>query len=127
MATPVYPATLPGPVSWEARPVVGALSSVGLSDRAALELRRISARRVYEASVSWQFLEAEYAAFTEFFRTDLLSGHKWFLMPIPSGAGYVEEAVRFVGRPAARNSGLTAFQVDAQLELWQGAASALAG
>lgn len=114
MTTPVFPLTLPGvsSLSWTADVQVQQSEGdiVGTYNR-----RRTSRVPSAEAGVSWTFLEGDYAIFQEFWKTDLIRGHRWFMLILPCAAGYAAHVVRFKKHRAAKSEGYTHVTVSATL------------
>jgi hypothetical protein len=115
MTTPIYPAQLPGPTTFVLAPgsqVVG-----GGNEGGPIALRRRSRQPTAKAQVSFRFLENDYEVFVDFWKTSLLYGHRWFILPTPGAIGIAPQVVRFDTRYTASKQGFRYMDVSAALEL----------
>lgn len=115
MSTPEFPSTLPvvSDMKW------GPNSQLFETDAdiGNREARRFTEVPSATASVTWRFLEEDFATFQEFYKNDLLRGHRWFSLPLPSGAGIVEHCVRFIGHRSSKRDGYGFRTVTADLDV----------
>lgn len=114
MTTPVFPASLPGVTrfSWESGRQILASDSPG--PRAVNRISRVPSAT---ASVEWEFVASEYQTFMDFWRVDLIRGHRWFLLTLPSAAGFKNHIVRFKEHRKTSFGGHQFFRVQATLEV----------
>lgn len=93
--TPTFPSDLPKPTTYSLGPSAQVIASddgsVGPRD-----FRKISRVPGAFVNLEWQFTPAQYASFVAFWKTDLLNGHRWFLVDVYSAAGLKQHLVRFV-------------------------------
>ena len=116
MSTPIYPFTIKGPNTYNMRPSPQILSgdnSVGPKD-----FRRRTKHAGAFASVTFNFLEAEYSIFTEWVRVYLLDGHKWFYIQLPSAGEITWHLARFVNKPSSKLNGHRYWVVSVDLEIY---------
>lgn len=94
MTTPVYPDSIPGvsSLAWGSEAQV----LVTEGDSGARAYRSTTRVPAAKASVTFRYLEGDFAIFKEFWKTDLIRGHKWFILTLPSAAGYAPHVVRFI-------------------------------
>lgn len=113
MTTPALPSSLPGVSSLKWGPV----SQIATTEReiGPLAYRRTTQVPAALASITWRFLEDDFAIFQEFWKTDLLRGHRWFTMVLPCGAGYATHVVRFRSHRTANVQGYAYKEVSAEL------------
>lgn len=115
MATPVYPSSLPGVCKFNGEPVP---QSIATPDAMAVAYRRRSRVPGSSVNVGWKYLESDYKVFRTWWESELLNGHKWFAMQLPSAAGIVNHIVRFGDQHYdAKMNGHRFWEVTAQLEI----------
>ena len=114
MATPIFPAVLPGvsSLSWGPLPALKTDSDTGPQDA-----RRISKVAAASAQVSWRFLQDDFEIFLNFWEVDLIRGHRWFMLTLPCAGGYLYHVVRFKSYHSAKSEGYNFRTVTAQLEV----------
>lgn len=115
MATPSYPIELPMLSQFKLTPFPQVLSTD--TDIGPKSFRRRSRQPGAFAAVEFRFLETEYSIFVEWFKTDLLYGHKWFWIPLPGPNGIGPLLARFVGKPSATLGGHRFWTVTGILEI----------
>lgn len=115
MATPEYPTALPGVAQWRIKPSTQVLA--GGDEGAPRDVRRRSVVPGALGQAGWSFIEADYAAFVAWWKTDLLRGHKWFWIELPSAGGITWHIARFNAPYQARMNGHRSFVVSAELEI----------
>lgn len=115
MATPSYPIELPMLSQFKLTPFPQVLSTD--TDIGPKSFRRRSRQLGAFAAVEFRFLETEYSIFVEWFKTDLLYGHKWFWIPLPGPNGIGPLLARFVGKPSATLGGHRFWTVTGILEI----------
>lgn len=115
MTTPTYPEELPVPSQFKLTPFPQVLASN--TDIGPKAFRRRSRQPSAFAAVEFRYLETEYSVFVEWFKTDLLYGHKWFWIPLPSPNGLVPLQARFTAKPTATLGGHRFWTVTGILEL----------
>lgn len=99
MTTPVFPTSLPGVSShsWEIDPQLVISEGDGPKD-----FRRRTRVPSATAEVTWKFKPEQFEDFQNFWKVDLIRGHRWFLLKLPCGAGIAYHYVRFIEH---RNAG----------------------
>lgn len=113
MTTPALPSTLPGVSSLKWGPVPQVMSTE--REIGPVAYRRFTQVPAALASVTWRFLEGDFAIFQEFWKNDLLRGHRWFTLVLPCGAGYATHVVRFRTHRTANVQGYAYKEVSAEL------------
>lgn len=113
MTTPAFPAELPwvSTLAWTAEG--GTL--VSENEVGPKDYRQTTRVPTATATVSWRFLEDDFAIFQDFWKNDLKRGHKWFTLPLPCGAGYAIHVVRFSKHRTAASEGYGYRTVQAEL------------
>lgn len=113
MTTPAFPSTLPGvsSLAWDAEPQ----ARISDNEVGNKDFRNFTAVPAAVAEVEWRFLDTDFAAFREFWKTGLLRGHKWFTLVLPSAAGYSRHVVRFTAPYSTTSDGYGYRTVRAQL------------
>ncbi len=103
MTTPTFPTDLPGVSTLRWSPT----AQVAATDReiGPLALRRRTRTPGALATVTWRLLEGDFAIFQEFWKEDLLRGHRWFYLTLPCAAGFVPHIVRFRSHRSASRDG----------------------
>lgn len=114
MATPIFPGVLPGVSSLSWGPGAALTTDADSGPQLA---RRLSNVPDATAQVSWRFLENDFQIFLDFWEQDLLRGHRWFMLVLPCGAGYLSHVVRFKSYHSAKSDGFNYRTVSAQLEV----------
>ena len=93
MTTPQYPTTLPGVSTFTLAPSAQVI--VSGNDVGPQALRRRSRQPGATSQLSFRYSETDYATFISWWKTELLYGHRWFTIRIPSAAGIARHVVRF--------------------------------
>lgn len=115
MATPRYPEQLPGVSTFRLVPTAQILA--GENETGPLALRRRSRQPGATAEVTFRFVESDYAVFMDWWKTDLLYGHRWFTISIPSAGGVTWHTVRFADRPRAALQGHRYWELTTTIEI----------
>lgn len=115
MATPKYPDELPIVSTYTMSPSAQALGSDNETGPRAL--RRRSRQPGATAQVTFRYIETDYRLFLEWWETELLFGHRWFWLQLPSAGGITWHVVRFAGRYTAVLEGHRLWTVRADLEI----------
>lgn len=115
MATPIFPATLPLVSSCSLSPSKQVISTD--ADVGPLAFRRRTSVPGAECEVSWRFMETDFSIFQEFWKTDLLRGHRWFYLVLPCAYGLTYHVVRFKKHRQAKRDGYAYRTVTATLEV----------
>lgn len=113
MTTPVFPVDLPDVWTNQGSPTAQVLS--GTDDTAPLAFRRLSRNPSAKSQVTWTFLEGEYKIFVAFFRDQLLFGHKWFYLRLPTALGFQYCVVRCSEVYTANQTGFDKWDVSLSL------------
>lgn len=116
MATPAYPATLPGPSRVNFRPGLQVLASDG-GELGPIDVRRRSRQPTADAQVTFRYLEDDYRTFVTWWKATLLYGHRWFTLPLPSANGLVDHVVRFAKKYSGQTQGHRYVEVTAEIEI----------
>lgn len=116
MTTPTYPEELPVPSQFKLTPFPQVLASN--TDIGPKDFRRRSRQPGAFAAVEFRYLESEYSIFVEWFKTNLLYGHKWFWIPLPSPNGITPLQARFTAKPTATLGGHRFWTVTGLLEIY---------
>jgi hypothetical protein len=115
MTTPVYPEDLPGVAAFQFTPTS---QLVGTElDRAAKATHRFTQVPGALASVTWAFNGEEYIRFMDWWRDELLDGHRWFKLILPSAAGFKYTVVRFLQHRETQTRGYRYWIVTASIEI----------
>lgn len=114
MTTPVFPDTLPGVSTLQWSPVDQTIATEQPGPRA---VRQRSSVAGADATVTWQFTEGEFAIFQEFYKTELLRGHKWFSLILPCALGHLPHIVRMVKHRSMTREGYNFRTVTAQIDV----------
>jgi hypothetical protein len=69
------------------------------------------------ATVGWNFSKDEFKIFMDWWREELLEGHRWFRLKLPSAAGLQYTIVRFLSHREVRNKGFKNWQIIGNLEI----------
>ena len=104
MATPVFPATLPG-VSMNGmgfKPDTGFIRSEMEAGPARQRQRFASTPTVF--TVTWTFTRAQLAIFEKFYQLDLAGGSAWFNIDLVNGVGKTTYVARFKETYSAQTS-----------------------
>ena len=115
MATPRYPADLPGVATHILTPTDQLLRSD--NDSGPESLRRRSVQPSANAQISFRYSKDEYSVFKAWWTDVLLFGHRWFLIRIPSAGGITWHYVRFTDRYRSKLVGHRYWDVSASIEL----------
>ena len=115
MATPRYPADLPGVATHILTPTDQLLRSD--NDSGPESLRRRSVQPSANAQISFRYSKEEYSLFKAWWTDVLLFGHRWFLIRIPSAGGITWHYVRFTDRYRSKLVGHRYWDVSASIEL----------
>lgn len=115
MATPRYPADLPGVATHILTPTDQLLRSD--NDSGPESLRRRSVQPSAIAQISFRYSKDEYSVFKAWWTDVLLYGHRWFLIRIPSAGGITWHYVRFTDRYRSKLVGHRYWDVSASIEL----------
>lgn len=62
-------------------------------------------------------MEGDFAIFQEFYKTDLIRGHRWFNLILPSAGGYIVRTVRFKKHRAAARDGYGYRTIQADIQV----------
>ena len=113
MATPIFPTSIAGvsSISW------GPGNPLQTDGKGPKTQRRLSAVPDATAQVTWRFLEGDFKIFLDFWKTDLLRGHRWFILTLPCGPGFELHVVRFKSYHSARSEGFNFRTITAELEV----------
>ena len=114
MPTPLYPTTLPLPKTVNLSAAEQRLSS---PSEDPYETRRITFVPGAVAAVTFKFLNGQFKQFREWYVYDLIDGHKWFSMKMPSAVGLVNHIVRFTEPPQEKLLAHRHWEVSATLEV----------
>lgn len=115
MAAPVFPDGLPNPSSFSWMPSQQVMPSS--NEGAARYVRRLSREPSAEAEVVWQLTSPQNATFWAWWRTDLLNGHRWFIVNIPSAVGIRLHLVRFINHPKRTLIGAGYSKLECKIEV----------
>ena len=115
MTVPRYPETLPGVSTFILTPTVQVLQSE--NEMGPVAGRRRTRQPGATAEVRFRFIATDYAVFVEWWKTELLYGHRWFLINLPSAGGITWHYVRFSDRYRATLNGHRNWEVQASLEI----------
>lgn len=115
MTTPVYPDNLPGVSEFQFTPT----PQLVVTDipRAARATHRISQIPGAYATAVWKFSGIQYQTFMTWWREELLEGHRWFRVKLPSAAGLQYTIVRFLTHRSTENKGYKFWTVTGSLEI----------
>ena len=118
MATPTFPSALRAPL----------ISGYQYSDTLN-NLSRTQSGFGYQTQTAMSYLsttnmvvnmiltESEMDTFEDFYTDDLLSGHKWFVMDVAVGAGYLPHYVRMVSKYNAQLKSNAVWNVSFNIEI----------
>lgn len=115
MTTPTYPENLPGVSEFQFTPT----PQLVVTDipRAARATHRISQIPGAYATAVWKFSGTQYQIFMTWWREELLEGHRWFRVRLPSAAGLQYTFVRFLTHRSTENKGYKFWIVTGSLEV----------
>lgn len=111
-----YPNTLPAPSSYRMVPAQQ-LSFTAEEEYGPREFRNITRYPGASASVTFQFLNDDYKVFKTWWVTQLLYGHRWFVINLPSAGGMAAHRVRFATKYSASKRGYRHIEVTVELEI----------
>lgn len=112
---PQYPSSLPGVAGFQMTPTPQVVSTD--IDRSARATHRYTQLPGAVANLTWKFDGTDYRVFKDWWRTELLDGHRWFLISLPSANGIVPTIVRFLQHRETQNSGYKYWIVTATVEI----------
>lgn len=115
MATPEFPSTLPGVESLSLTTDLQVLTPD--EGPGALEYRRRTRVPSAVGTVTFRFLEGDFAVFNTFYVQTLLRGHKWFYLNLPSAAGIAPHLVRCLSHRKAPSKGFNYREVSMEIEI----------
>ena len=115
MTTPKYPDLLPGVSTFRLTP--GAQGIRSENETGPVALRRRSRQPWATAEVTFRYIETDYATFIAWWKNDLVYGHRWFTINIPSAGGITEHYVRFADRPRAALQGHRHWELTTTIEI----------
>lgn len=118
MATPSFPASLPAPL----------MSGYGYRDDAGnvskspqlfgfQTQKQIGNTPFTDFSVGFVFTQAQMLIFEDFYRDDLINGHKWFIMSLQVGANYLAHHCRMPEKYSANLISNSNWQVGFMIEV----------
>lgn len=114
MTTPVFPPDLPGVTSFKWTSGKQLLANEPPGPRSVRRLSRVPSAT---AEVQFQFVGDEYAVYMDFWRNDLIRGHRWFLLTLPSAAGFKPHLVRFKTHATNASGGHQFIRVTAEIDV----------
>lgn len=112
-----YPLELPGPATYSMAPSQQ-LAITASEGNGPIDYRRRTRYPGATATVSFRYLEDEYKIFLAWWVSDLLYGHRWFTLSIPSAGGITPHVVRFTSKFKASKQGYRHMEVTADLEIF---------
>lgn len=113
MTTPVYPSSLPAVSSLRWAP--NSQLAITNNEVGPKAYRRYTQVPSADATITWRFIEGDFAIFQAFYKTTLLRGHRWFSIKLPCGGGYVYHTVRIARHRSAKHEGFTHWDVTAEV------------
>jgi hypothetical protein len=116
MTTPIFPSELPFVSGFKLTPTDQVLRSPS-EDSKPISLHRFTRDPGATAQISWKLKGLQYKIFKTFWLEELLRGHRWFEVKIPSGGGYDYHTVRFTGPYSAKSEGRKYWDVSATIEI----------
>lgn len=115
MATPSYPSDLPGVSGFSLAPTTQ-LSVTGQA-RSARGVHRFTRVRGAVATATWKFNTGQYQVFMDWWRDELLDGHRWFNAVLPGPTGLANVLARFLQHRETQTKGYRYWIVTGTLEI----------
>jgi hypothetical protein len=114
--TVAYPSSLPGPATYgmEPSPQLATTVEDGIGP---IDSRRRTRDPGAISSVTFRYLNDQYKVFLSWWITDLLYGHRWFTINLPSAGGITSHTVKFDSKFKAVKRGYRYVEVSCDLEI----------